>query len=315
MTRGKVLAKYTNGNYRVILFSDGTKIKATMDPKETVFKPDFPECVDLNITDFCDRGCPFCYMNSTVKGEHADIMVNDKFLNSIPRGCEVALGGGSPILHPELKQLLGYMKGRGIIPNITVHHEHLAIHFDMIKELVDHGWLHGVGVSMNEYDNEVFDMVNELGTGVVHVIAGIVDPDELAKMHEKVNILILGYKNKGRAKYDDIPKDVAKKINGLRGYMPILLRRRSHVLSFDNLALSQLRVKDFVSQEEWDECYMGDDGMDGTFDSASMYVDLVNHKFARNSVIARTHDFSESDGTMTNMFHILQEENNEKDSK
>ena len=44
-----------------------------------------------------------------------------------------------------------------------------------------------------------------------------------------------------------------------------------------------------------------------------MYVDLVKHKFARNSVIARSHDFSESNGTMTDMFHILQKENNEED--
>ena len=311
-TRGKVLAQYTNGNYRVILFSDGTKVKSTMDPREDVFKPDFPECVDLNITDYCDVGCPFCYMNSTRNGAHAPVADNIKFLKSIPKGCEVALGGGSPITHPELPILLGYLRGRGVVSNITVHHSHLEKYFPTIKKYVDDGWLHGVGVSMNKYDPRILQLVNELGTGVVHVIAGVVDPDDFMKMSREVNILILGYKNKGRAKYDKLPEDVEKNILGIKGYMPIVLNFRKHVVSFDNLALEQLSIKNFVSQEEWNKCYMGDDGMTGEFDSASMYVDIVKHTFARNSVVAKNHNFSESDGTMTDMFHILQKENNEE---
>lgn len=313
--RGKVLAKYSNGNYRVILFSDGTKIKATMDPRETVFKPEFPECVDLNITDYCDVGCPFCYMNSTKNGEHAYVADNIKFLESIPKGCEVALGGGSPILHPELPVLLGYLRGRGVVANMTVHHRHFAEYYPTIKEYVHEGWLHGVGVSMNMYDPRILDLVSKLGTGVVHVIAGIIEPDTFMKMSREANILILGYKNKGRAAYDKLPKDAEDKIFRLKGYMPIVLNMRKNIVSFDNLALEQLGIKNFVSKEEWQECYMGDDGMNGSFDSASMYVDLVKHKFARNSIIARSHDFSKSNGTMTDMFHILQKENetNEED--
>ena len=55
------------------------------------------------------------------------------------------------------------------------------------------------------------------------------------------------------------------------------------VISFDNLALEQLEVKRLLSDKEWDEFFMGDDGHE-EFTSASMYVDLVNNTFSFNSM-------------------------------
>ena len=49
------------------------------------------------------------------------------------------------------------------------------------------------------------------------------------------------------------------------------------VLSFDNLAIEQLRVKEKISPETWEEFYAGDDG---TF---TYYIDMVNRQFARSS--------------------------------
>ena len=55
------------------------------------------------------------------------------------------------------------------------------------------------------------------------------------------------------------------------------------VISFDNLTIKQLNLKEKLSTEEWDSFFMGDDGIDGEFSSASMYIDLVEQKFALNS--------------------------------
>lgn len=49
------------------------------------------------------------------------------------------------------------------------------------------------------------------------------------------------------------------------------------VVSFDNLAIEQLNVKRLLTQEEWDEFYMGDDG------KVTYYVDMVERKFAQSS--------------------------------
>jgi hypothetical protein len=43
------------------------------------------------------------------------------------------------------------------------------------------------------------------------------------------------------------------------------------------LALKQLDVKSIISPGEYESMYMGDDG------EATMYIDLVNRQFAKNS--------------------------------
>ena len=50
------------------------------------------------------------------------------------------------------------------------------------------------------------------------------------------------------------------------------------VVSFDNLAITQLDVKRLMSQEEWDEFYMGDDG------TMTFYIDMVEGTFGKNSL-------------------------------
>jgi hypothetical protein len=50
------------------------------------------------------------------------------------------------------------------------------------------------------------------------------------------------------------------------------------VVSFDNLAIRQLDVKRLMTDKEWEEFYMGDDGQ------FTMYVDAVNKEFASSSV-------------------------------
>jgi hypothetical protein len=55
------------------------------------------------------------------------------------------------------------------------------------------------------------------------------------------------------------------------------------VVSFDNLAIEQLDPKRLMDEDEWNEFYMGDDGIGDGFTSASMYVDMVERKYAKNS--------------------------------
>ena len=51
-----------------------------------------------------------------------------------------------------------------------------------------------------------------------------------------------------------------------------------NVVSFDNLAIKQLAVKRLMSEEDWDEFYMGDDG------NYTFYLDLVEGNFGKNSL-------------------------------
>lgn len=61
----KKLNIYTNGNHKVTIYSDGTKIKETIDPKADHFTYEFPENFDIKITDQCDGGCTYCFPEGT----------------------------------------------------------------------------------------------------------------------------------------------------------------------------------------------------------------------------------------------------------
>jgi molybdenum cofactor biosynthesis enzyme MoaA len=74
----------------MININDGTKIRITEDEE---FSADFPESVDMKITDHCDIGCAMCHERSGKNGKHADL--NAEFLDTLRPFTEIAIGGGS----------------------------------------------------------------------------------------------------------------------------------------------------------------------------------------------------------------------------
>lgn len=58
----KKLGSYRNGNYDVTIYDDGTKVRRT---EEDDFIPEFPENIDVKITDNCQIGCQFCFVEDT----------------------------------------------------------------------------------------------------------------------------------------------------------------------------------------------------------------------------------------------------------
>ena len=50
------------------------------------------------------------------------------------------------------------------------------------------------------------------------------------------------------------------------------------VVSFDNLALEQLRLKYIIPKKYYETHFMGEDGQ------YTMYIDLVKQEFAKNSI-------------------------------
>ena len=95
MNTCSLLAKYKNGNYTVRLFSDGTKIRFTLDDE---FNAMFPESIDIKITNYCDISCLMCHEDSSTKGVHGNL--EHPFLDTLVAGTELAIGGGNPLSHP-----------------------------------------------------------------------------------------------------------------------------------------------------------------------------------------------------------------------
>ena len=75
------------------------------------------------------------------------------------------------------------------------------------------------------------------------------------------------------------------------------------VVSFDNLAIEQLDVKRLMSEEEWNQFYMGNDG------NFTMYIDLVEKQFATSSISTTRYNLKNN---IEDMFKVILEENMEK---
>ena len=272
----KLLTSYINGNYTVILFDDGTKIRETVDDE---FVPVYPECCDVHISDCCDNGCPMCYADCSPNGEFADL--NQPWIETLMPGMELALNLNYPF-HPELIPFLKKLMDKGVIANITINQKHFMEHLDFINMLVDEKLVYGIGVSLTDPTKRFIHEIKRYPNAVIHTIAGILTKEQLDELSDNnLKILILGYKIKGRGnEYLSRHVEVADRIKWLSTNIKSYVNKFK-VISFDNLALEQLNVKDILSTKEWDEFYQGDDG-DFTF-----FINMVDQTFCKNSLVPK----------------------------
>lgn len=275
----KILGSYKNNDYTCTMFSDGTKIR--WNDKDS-FNPIKPESIDLKITNMCNMECGMCHENSTPDGKHGDIL-NLPFIETMFPYSEIAIGGGNPLTHPDLIEFLEGLKERKIIASMTVNQVHFMHNIDLLKELTDKKLIYGLGISyIGGRHKNCIDAIKQFPNAVVHVINGIVHMDSLeALANNDLKILVLGYKEfrRGKALYDEC----GSQINYLKAQFYDMLPKIVNdgwfkCISFDNLAIKQLEPKRLMSDKDYKEFYMGDDG------SFSLYVDSVKREFAKSSV-------------------------------
>ena len=143
------------------------------------------------------------------------------------------------------------------------------------------------------------------------MINGVVTPAQLSALGCKdLKILILGYKEvrRGVAYKADVDHMVEFRKNRLYASLPFIAEHNwFKTISFDNLALEQLEPKRFLSDEFYQNHYLGCDGIDGeTQTSASYYVDLVENVFARNSCDVN-HRYPLENHTATECYQLLRD--------
>lgn len=293
----KTLGVYKNGNYFVRLLADGTKIRET---KEDEFIPAFAENCDCKITDKCDGGCQFCYEGCTPNGKHGDIL-NYKFLDTLHPYTELAINGND-MSHPDLIPFLEKLKEKKVVTNMTVNQIHFERHQNMIRDLVDRGLIFGLGISLKEPTEEFISLVKTYPNAVIHVINGILRPSDVELLADNgLKMLILGYKQlrRGEDWYDTDHKNIVARQMWLYENLEDMLNH-FEVVSFDNLAIKQLDVKRLMSEEDWNEFYMGDDG------NYTFYLDLVEGNFGKNSLATERFPIMDS---IDDMFQKILSEN------
>lgn len=280
-----IIAKYDNGNYKVVLMNDGTKIRYNNLDNLT---PSFAESIDCTITTKCDGGCPYCYLECNENGVHADL--NQPFFDTLHKGQELALNGND-LSHPDLVRFLARMKNNGVICNMTFNQRHFMKHAIDIKQLEMLGLIHGVGVSLtNSTDPNLYANLEMFDNVVVHTIDGLLTKDDIKNMSDKnIKLLILGYKIFGRGAdyYHTHKRDIQNNIAYIRDNIKEI-NQHFNVISFDNLALEHLDMKSHISNKEWERLYMGDEG------EYTFFIDVVNKKFAISSLSEKQYNLTDN---------------------
>lgn len=295
-----LLATYINGNYRVLLYENGTKIRINNLDNLT---PAFAESMDINITSKCDNGCDFCYANCTSEGKHADLY--QPLFNSLHPGTEIAINGND-LSHPQLVPFLQRMQNKGVIVNMTVNQRHFIKYFNFVKALIDRKLIYGIGISLTDSsDPTLINYISQIPNAVLHTIDGLLTEEDIKNLSNKnIKLLILGYKIIGRGDYyyHIHKKEIEANIQHLSDIV-MSLAPHFKVVTFDNLAIEHLRMKEKIDEKMWQQSYMGDEGV------FTFYIDSVNHKFAISSLETAQYDYT-NDMTVDDMFKIIQEVRN-----
>lgn len=180
---------------------------------EPFWSPHGPELMDISITNWCDKGCVFCYKSSTRHGSHMALADYKRVIDEAAEmgTHQVALGGGNPNQHPNFDEILEYTWEKGIVPNYTTNGRGLT---DAILETTRKN-CGAVAVSAYAPYEETAETIRRLtDRGIKTNVHFIVDSEsvdvaidwlrEPPHFLSKVNALIfLNYKPSGRLVFED----------------------------------------------------------------------------------------------------------------
>lgn len=272
---------YINGNYQVTIKDDGTKIRTSLDG---TFVPKRVETLDINLSNKCNIGCSYCYINATPAGLDGDF--NKLFDFKIPKYTELAINYNGT--HEAFDRFMSRKGTCDWIINLTINAKLLNNSEQVVKlqSWIDNTNLKGIGISTNSYI-EVPLVSDNI---VYHTIAGVTPTEEIIKMLQaNKKVLILGFKQLGRA---TVTPDLSS------WDTDSILAVKKGILSFDNLALTQLGIQSKVSANLWAAHYMGEEG------TTSFYIDLVTNTFSKSSIDSSV-KFDATDLTIKGMFNII----------
>lgn len=299
-----LLYSYKNGNADITIYRDGTRIIDYPDNEN--IKLDFPLNIDIRVSTKCSMGfnpktrkaiCSFCHESASVDGKECDYDVLLQKLKSanLPKGIELAIGANA--VTENLMSFLERAYKEGYICSITVNQAHVKKYSDKIKFLIENDFIKGLGISFREnLKFDIPDFIISYRNTVFHVIAGI---DKWENIYSFLpskgvkNILILGEKDFGFNRYK-VKLDSPLHKEFYDNLKKLLNSGIYNIISFDNLALKQLDVKRFISDEKWKKFYQGEH---------SMYINAVSGYFSDSS-----RSFNIIDWNKTNLINFFKHE-------
>lgn len=119
-----LIRKYPESNYMVYFDREsGMFVRISMSDQEPFWNVNGPELVDISITNYCEKGCGFCYRASNPSGNHMQLQEYSRLMAQAKEAgvLQVALGGGNPNQHPDFINILKVTREYGMVPSYTTN--------------------------------------------------------------------------------------------------------------------------------------------------------------------------------------------------
>jgi hypothetical protein len=148
----QVRARKEAGKNYFAVYANREVVRFVPDESRDIESTTIPEFMDIKLTDDCNGNCPYCYQNSCENGNHAENPIGR--LESYFAGVEdrdmpfqVALGGGDPLRHPQITEILEWFASRGVVPNLTTN----GLNFNLAKLHAIDDYCGGVAITAHPH--------------------------------------------------------------------------------------------------------------------------------------------------------------------
>lgn len=242
-----IINQYTNQKYSTIFNQqNGVFMRIEDDGSPEPFWCEYgPELIDISITNWCDRGCSFCYKDSNPKGAHMNLENYMRILNEVTKMqvSQIALGGGNPNQHPHFCEILRLTRDFGIVPSYTTNGRGLS------EEILEKTKKYCGAVAISAYEpyEEMKNVVLKLkafgiktnihflltSTSMDTAISWLEDPPE---MLDNINaIIFLNYKPVGQ---NPSTKLLANKNKNIEKFFNLVKDQKRIKMGFDSCSIS-----------------------------------------------------------------------------
>ena len=225
----------------------GYTIRTGKHGENPFWKSNGPELLDISITNYCEKGCDFCYRRSDINGKHMNLDLYERILKSAKSAgvFQIALGGGNPNQHPQFIDILRMTREYGIIPSYTTNGQGMTSDiYDATKKYVG-----ALAVSWYyPYDDAKKVIEKSAMFGIPINIHFVIDSDNIYQVRgllkeeclDLVNaIIFLNYKPVGNRK-----RNVLKKEREISELIEDLLQFERCQIGFDSCMISHLVEKE-----------------------------------------------------------------------
>lgn len=249
--------------YYLFNHENGIALRWGRDNGELFWREEGPELLDISITDYCERGCEFCYRRANRNGHFMEFSLYEEIMRQAENAGiqQIALGGGNPNQHPEFGIFLENAREHHIMASYTTNGQ------GMTEEIYDLTKQYGGAVAVSwyyPYDDarKVIEKCGEYGIPVnVHFLLyrdSVANAMELLQSEEMqwryINaIVFLNYKPIGSRIYEGLKSE-----EEMDFFLQMAMAFKKCKIGFDSCMISWLvKHRELIVEESLDYCEAG----------------------------------------------------------